>query len=62
MEERDDFVTVSISGPVAAVTKLMERWFMGEDVAVDTASPFLRYKSFVVDPDKNVVAAIVVGS
>jgi hypothetical protein len=34
----------------------VERWFMGEDVAVDTASPFLRYKSFVVDPDKNVVA------
>lgn len=34
----------------------VERWFLGENVPVDTASPFLRYKSFVVDPDHNVVA------
>ena len=34
----------------------VERWFMGEDVPVDVSSPFLRYKSFVVDPDHNVVA------
>jgi len=34
----------------------VERWFMGEDVPVDMSSPFLRYKSFVVDPDHNVVA------
>ena len=34
----------------------VERWFLGEDVAVDVSSPFLRYKSFVVDPEKNLVA------
>ena len=34
----------------------VERWFMGEDVPVDVSSPFLKYKSFIVDPDKNVVA------
>ena len=34
----------------------VERWFMGENVPVDLSSPFLRYKSFVVDPDKNVIA------
>ncbi|MBQ9356690.1 MAG: protein kinase [Prevotella sp.] len=34
----------------------VERWFLGEDVPVDTSSPFLRYKSFIVDPDKNIVA------
>ena len=34
----------------------VERWFMGEDVPVDLSSPFLRYKSFIVDPDKNLVA------
>ena len=30
MDERDDFVTVSISGPLAAVTKLMERCILGD--------------------------------
>lgn len=34
----------------------VERWFLGEDVPVDLSSPFLRYKSFVVDPDRNVIA------
>lgn len=34
----------------------VERWFQGENVPVDTASPFLQYKSFIVDPDKNLVA------
>lgn len=34
----------------------VERWFKGEDVAVDESSAFLRYKSFMVDPDKNIVA------
>lgn len=34
----------------------VERWFQGEDVAVDLSSPFLRYKNFVVDPDNNIVA------
>ena len=34
----------------------VERWFLGEDVPVDYSSPFLRYKSFVVDPDRNIVA------
>jgi serine/threonine protein kinase len=34
----------------------VERWFLGENVPVDISSPFLRYKSFVVDPDRNLVA------
>lgn len=34
----------------------VERWFQGEEVKVDTASPFLRYKSFIVDPEHNLVA------
>lgn len=34
----------------------VERWFMGEDVPIDQSSPFLRYKSFIVDPDRNLVA------
>lgn len=34
----------------------VERWFRGEDVKVDTSSPYLKYKSFVVDPEHNLVA------
>ena len=34
----------------------VERWFLGEDVAVDISSPFLRYQSFVVDPERNLIA------
>lgn len=34
----------------------VERWFKGEEVKVDTASPYLKYKSFVVDPEHNLVA------
>ncbi len=34
----------------------VERWFKGEQVSVDLSSPFLRYKSFVVDPERNIVA------
>lgn len=34
----------------------VERWFLGENVPVDLSSPFLRYKSFIVDPDRNIVA------
>lgn len=34
----------------------VERWFLGEDVPVDTSSPSLRYKGFLVDPDHNLVA------
>ena len=34
----------------------VERWFLGESPKIDISSPVLRYKSFVVDPDKNVVA------
>jgi len=37
----------------------VERWFKGEDVEVDITSPFLRYKSFVVDPERNLIAANV---
>ena len=34
----------------------VEHWFLGEDVKVDISSPMLRYKSFVVDPERNLVA------
>lgn len=34
----------------------VERWFEGESPEVDIASPWLRYKSFVVDPERNLVA------
>ena len=34
----------------------VERWFLGEDVSVDITSPLLKYRSFVVDPERNLVA------
>ena len=34
----------------------VEKWFEGESPKVDLSSPFLKYKSFIVDPDKNLVA------
>jgi len=34
----------------------VERWFLGEDVKVDISSPLLKYRSFVVDPERNQVA------
>ncbi len=34
----------------------VERWFLGEDVDVDISSPILKYRSFVVDPERNLVA------
>ena len=34
----------------------VEKWFEGETPKVDIASPWLRYKSFVVDPERNLVA------
>jgi serine/threonine protein kinase len=34
----------------------VERWFLGEDVDVDITSPLLKYRSFVVDPERNLVA------
>jgi len=34
----------------------VERWFLGEDVKVDISSPMLKYRSFVVDPEQNLVA------
>ncbi len=34
----------------------VERWFLGENVEVDISSPLLKYKSFVVDPERNLVA------
>lgn len=34
----------------------VERWFLGEDVKVDVSSPMLKYRSFVVDPEQNLVA------
>lgn len=34
----------------------VEQWFKGESPKIDLSSPFLRYKSFIVDPDKNLVA------
>lgn len=35
----------------------VEQWYKGEDVEVDEASVYLRYKSFVVDSEKNVLAS-----
>ncbi len=34
----------------------VERWFKGENVKVDISSPYLKYKSFIMDPDRNQVA------
>ncbi len=34
----------------------VERWFLGEDVKVDISSPILKYRSFVFDPEQNLVA------
>ena len=34
----------------------VERWFLGENVEVDVSSPMLKYRSFIVDPEKNLVA------
>ena len=34
----------------------VEKWFLGEKVPVDISSPFLKYKSFIVDPERNLVA------
>ena len=34
----------------------VEKWFEGESPKVDISSPFLRYKTFVVDPERNLVA------
>ena len=34
----------------------VEQWFLGGSPKVDLSSPFLRYKSFIVDPDRNIVA------
>lgn len=34
----------------------VERWFLGEDVNVDITSPLLKYRSFIVDPERNLVA------
>ena len=34
----------------------VEKWFLGEEVAVDISSPFLKYKNFIVDPERNLVA------
>ena len=34
----------------------VENWFLGEDVTVDLSSPYLHYKTFIVDPDRNLVA------
>ena len=34
----------------------VEHWFLGEDVKVDMSSPILKYRSFIVDPERNLVA------
>ena len=34
----------------------VEEWFKGGSPKVDLSSPFLKYKSFIVDPDRNLVA------
>ena len=34
----------------------VERWFKGEEVAVDTSSAYLRYKTFILDAERNLSA------
>ena len=34
----------------------VEQWFLGESPKVDLSSPFLKYQSFIVDPERNLVA------
>ena len=34
----------------------VEQWFMGKSPNVDISSPFLKYKTFLVDPDRNLAA------
>ena len=34
----------------------VERWFLGENVKIDISSPTLKYRSFIVDPERNLVA------
>lgn len=34
----------------------VERWFKGEDVAVDQSSAYLRYKTFILDAERNLIA------
>lgn len=34
----------------------VEQWFLGESPNIDLSSPLLRYKSFVIDPERNIVA------
>lgn len=34
----------------------VERWFKGESPEIDISSPYLRYKDFIVDPERNLVA------
>lgn len=34
----------------------VEEWFLGGSPKVDLSSPFLKYKTFIVDPDRNLVA------
>ena len=34
----------------------VERWFLGENVKIDLSSPILKYRSFIVDPERNLVA------
>ncbi len=34
----------------------IERWFKGEEVAVDQSSAYLRYKTFILDAERNLIA------
>lgn len=34
----------------------VERWYKGEKVPIDESSLYLRYKTFVVDPERNLIA------
>ena len=57
-----DRVRMIIKGLTAVNTQTrwkyneVERWFMGESPQVDESSPFLKYKAFVVDPERNLIA------
>ena len=62
MNELPDRVKMIIQGLTAVNPQSrwgyeeVERWFLGEDVKVDVSSPLLKYRSFVVDPEQNLVA------
>ncbi|MBO5186124.1 MAG: protein kinase family protein [Prevotella sp.] len=62
ISELPERVKIIVQGLTAVNTesrwayKEVEQWFLGETPKIDISSPYLKYGSFVVDPDKNLVA------